>query len=90
MQRIGGGRVLAMGERVKMGARAGNGAGEQILANEKGLDFTSNPLFSCGAPGRTRTPDRLLRRQLLYPPELLARKMEAFPIFSRHESQVAS
>jgi hypothetical protein len=25
---------------------------------------------------------------LLYPPELLARKMEAFPIFSRAESQV--
>ncbi len=26
-----------------------------------------------GAPGRTRTPDPLLRRQLLYPPELQAR-----------------
>ena len=26
-----------------------------------------------GAPGRNRTPDRLLRRQLLYPTELLAR-----------------
>ena len=26
-----------------------------------------------GAPGETRTPDPLLRRQLLYPTELLAR-----------------
>jgi hypothetical protein len=26
-----------------------------------------------GAPGKTRTPDPLLRRQLLYPPELQAR-----------------
>ena len=29
--------------------------------------------FSFGAPGRDRTPDLLLRRQLLYPTELLAR-----------------
>jgi hypothetical protein len=28
-----------------------------------------------GAPGKTRTPDPLLRRQLLYPPELQARGM---------------
>jgi hypothetical protein len=28
-----------------------------------------------GAPGKTRTPDPLLRRQLLYPPELQARKV---------------
>src|SRR4030067_674758 len=29
----------------------------------------------CGAPGEIRTPDPLLRRQLLYPPELQAREM---------------
>src|SRR3990172_2113970 len=28
-----------------------------------------------GAPGEIRTPDPLLRRQLLYPPELQAREM---------------
>ena len=32
------------------------------------------PGFKLGAPGGTRTPDPLLRRQLLYPPELLAHK----------------
>ena len=31
--------------------------------------------FQLGAPGGTRTPDPLLRRQLLYPPELLAHKI---------------
>ncbi len=30
-----------------------------------------------GAPGETRTPDPLLRRQLLYPTELLARETSA-------------
>ena len=30
----------------------------------------------CGTPEGTRTPDLLLRRQLLYPAELLARVME--------------
>ena len=29
-------------------------------------------LLKCGTPGGTRTPDLLLRRQLLYPAELLA------------------
>src|SRR6267143_6833003 len=28
-----------------------------------------------GAPGETRTPDPLLRRQTLYPPELRARRL---------------
>ena len=32
--------------------------------------------FAGGVPGGTRTPDLLLRRQLLYPAELLAHKME--------------
>ena len=38
---------------------AGNGAAANLLKN--------------GAPGEIRTPDLLLRRQSLYPPELRAR-----------------
>ena len=34
------------------------------------------PAVKNGTPGGTRTPDLLLRRQLLYPAELLAQIME--------------
>lgn len=39
----------------------------------------------CGAPGRIRTPDQELRRLLLYPPELRARKVLHFarPVINR-------
>ena len=37
-----------------------------------------------GVPGGTRTPDLLLRRQLLYPAELQAHSVHARHLFSRH------
>ena len=40
-----------------------------------GLDLRGE----CGAPGGTRTPDRLLRRQLLYPTELQALSADIVP-----------
>ncbi len=39
--------------------------------------ITANRLYSHGAPGRIRTPGRLLRRQMLYPTELQARVVYA-------------
>jgi hypothetical protein len=40
---------------------------------KKGQNFCSAP-FLFGAPGGIRTPDQLVRSQLLYPAELRARK----------------
>ena len=37
--------------------------------------------MQCGVPGEIRTPDRPLRRRLLYPTELLGQKMEGVPGF---------
>ena len=36
------------------------------------LSYTHHVSYKIGTPGGTRTPGLLLRRQLLYPPELLA------------------
>ncbi len=36
------------------------------------LSYTHHKRYEIGTPGGTRTPGLLLRRQLLYPPELLA------------------
>jgi hypothetical protein len=40
--------------------------------NKKGF-LDEEPDFICGAPGEIRTPDRLVRSQVLYPAELRAR-----------------
>ena len=40
---------------------------------EKGVSYYANPLFN-GAPGAIRTPDPLVRSQVLYPTELRAPK----------------
>ena len=45
-------------------------------AKIKGCPVTDNPLLfllNFGAPGEIRTPDRLVRSQVLYPTELRAR-----------------
>ena len=56
---------------------ANDGMGQDV-----GMDRGDHPIVGAkkesvtkqnGAPGETRTPDPLLRRQLLYPPELQAR-----------------
>ena len=45
-----------------------------VLGKKKGLvTYRHQPFEFTGAPGRNRTLDRLLRRQLLYPTELPAR-----------------
>jgi hypothetical protein len=41
-----------------------------------GEEFTSNTHWIYGAPGGTRTPDPLVRSQMLYPAELQAQKTE--------------
>ena len=40
------------------------------------LSYTHHVVYKIGTPGGTRTPGLLLRRQLLYPPELLAHSGE--------------
>jgi hypothetical protein len=45
----------------------------QRQAQKKGAGLSAVPRISRGAPAGIRTPDRRLRRPLLYPPELLAR-----------------
>ena len=39
--------------------------------------FLLKALFLCGAPGAIRTPDPLIRSQILYPAELRARFNES-------------
>ncbi len=41
--------------------------------------------FKCGAPKGIRTPGLLLRRQLLYPAELLAHKIETIKVSIKME-----
>ncbi len=49
------------------------------------------PLFNyCGAPGEIRTPDRLVRSQVLYPAELRARKFAVFTIWSPVRHRIVS
>ena len=47
---------------------------KQVVKTRKRLieKYTVSLCISCGAPAGIRTPDRLLRRQLLYPTELQA------------------
>ena len=47
-------------------------------------------LTKIGAPGEIRTPDRLVRSQVLYPAELRARGLRSVLIFSRVSSGSAS
>jgi hypothetical protein len=47
------------------------------------VDFSRKEKF--GAPGPTRTGDLLLRRQMLYPPELQARVFENLEQFTKRE-----
>ena len=49
--------------------------GIKIVSGGKSLKLASNS----GVPGATRTPDPLLRRQLLYPAELQGRILSGFP-----------
>ena len=44
---------------------------ERATPTKKGTDLTVSPFL--GAPGRIRTSGRLIRSQVLYPAELLAR-----------------
>ncbi len=43
-----------------------------------------------GAPGGIRTPDPLLRRQILYPAELRARCLKTLPILAVYATFTAS
>ena len=50
---------------------------------------TGSELRGVGAPGRTRTCDRLLRRQLLYPAELQAPTRTLCPIRVTYRTRLA-
>ena len=69
-------------ERFVFGDSAGRDANQVRTEAENGSEAESTESASgreikekTGAPGEIRTPDPLLRRQLLYPPELQAREM---------------
>ena len=49
------------------------------LNNKKPLEKGLQRVFmNCDAPGGIRTPDRPLRRRMLYPAELLEQKLDMF------------
>ena len=49
------------------------------------LSYTHQKLRILGLPGRDRTCDHLLRRQVLYPTELRADRTACFPVTGRGE-----
>jgi hypothetical protein len=68
----------ALNASVTGGKNSKPGANSQILCGGCWTSFILILLIikrKTGAPGAIRTPDPLLRRQLLYPPELQARKV---------------
>ena len=48
--------------------------------NKKGTSQEVPDLFLNGAPGAIRTPDPLVRSQVLYPTELRARTKNLYPV----------
>ena len=78
------------GHPIHEGKKAGRMPQVSSIVDIKKQADRSLPVLANGAPGEIRTPDRLVRSQVLYPAELRARKFAVFTIWSPVRHRIVS